>query len=342
MTTSSEHRVRVGVIGAGRIGQVHALNLAFRVEGVELGAIFDPDRAAAERCAARCRGAQVVDDERRLIEDRSLDAVAICSPTGHHADQIERCAGAGKAIFCEKPIDLRLERIDQALATARRAGVTLMIGFNRRFDPGFKRARQMVVEGRIGTPQLVRITSRDPAPPPPEYVRGSGGLFLDMTIHDFDMARWIVGTEVEQVHALGANLVDPAIGEAGDIDTAIIALRYHGGALGAIDNSRKAVYGYDQRLEVFGSEGCAVVGNVPPTTAVLSRAEGVTADLPLHFFVERYEAAYLAEMQEFIDCLRHDRAPSVTGEEARVPVLMALAAERSRREGRPCRVESPA
>jgi len=334
MTTS----IRVGVIGAGRIGRIHALNLSTATDGAELHAVYDPDRAAAEACAARCRTARVVDEAAGLIEDPQIDAVVICSPTGHHAAQIERCAAAGKAILCEKPIDLALERIDGALDAVRRAGVKLMVGFNRRFDPGFARARAMVLEGHIGTPHLVRITSRDPAPPPASYIRGSGGLFLDMTIHDLDMARWIVGDEVDEIHASGANLCDPAIGEAGDIDTAILSLRYRGGALGAIDNSRRAVYGYDQRLEVFGDRGCVAVGNVPPTTAVLARADGVTSDGPLAFFLERYREAYRIEMQAFVDCLRFDRTPPVTGEDGRVPVLMALAAERSRREGRPARV----
>jgi myo-inositol 2-dehydrogenase/D-chiro-inositol 1-dehydrogenase len=327
--------IRIGVVGAGRIGRIHAENLSFRVPGVKLHAIFDPVRSAAEECAACCRIPRVADDARRLIEDPELDAIVICSPTGLHAEQIERCASARKAIFCEKPIDLELDRVDHALACVARAGVPLQLGFNRRFDPGFRRARAIVAEGRIGTPQLVRITSRDPQPPPAEYVRGSGGMFLDMTIHDFDMARWIIGSEVVELHTFAAVLVDPAIGEAGDIDTAVVSLRYASGALGAIDNSRKAVYGYDQRLEVFGSEGCVVVGNVPPTTAILSDRAGVTADLPLHFFLERYQAAYLAEMIDFVECLRAGRAPSVSGQDGRAPVLMALAAERSRREGRP-------
>jgi len=330
--------ISMGVVGAGRIGRIHAENLAFQVQGARLRSIFDPNRAAAEACASRCRIPWVVDDARRLIEDPELDAVVICSPTSEHAEQIELAAAAGKAIFCEKPIDLDLARVDRALASVERAGVPLQLGFNRRFDPGFRRAREMVVEGRIGTPQLVRITSRDPQPPPPEYVRGSGGMFLDMTIHDFDMARWIVATEVAELHAFTGVLVDPAIGEAGDIDTAIVSLRYTSGALGSIDNSRRAVYGYDQRLEVFGSEGCVVVGNVAPTTAVLSRSEGVSSDLPLHFFLERYQAAYLAEILDFVECVRSERPPSVGGRDGRTPILMAIAAERSRREGCPVSV----
>ena len=338
----TDTRVGVGVIGVGRIGALHAQNLAFRIPGATLAAVFDPDREAAEACTKRCGVRLVARDARELIEAPDVAAVVICSPTDLHAEQIEACAAAGKHIFCEKPIDLAISRIDQCLDAVRRAGVKLQIGFNRRFDPGFRRARQAVVDGSSGVPHLVRITSRDPAPPPLGYLQSSGGLFLDMTIHDLDMARWVVGSEVEEISAVGANLVDPEIGLAGDIDTAVLTLRYASGALGTIDNSRRAVYGYDQRLEVFGSRGCVTVGNVVPNTAVLSSATGVTSDPPLHFFIERYEAAFVAEMQDFVDCLREDRAPSVTGADGRIPVLMAMAAERSRKRGQPEKVAIPA
>jgi len=331
-------RIRVGVIGAGRIGRIHAENLAFRVPGAELRAVADVDLAAAEACARRCRAGRAWEDPRRILDDPEIDAVAICSSTDRHARQMEQAADAGKHIFCEKPIHLDLARIDQALARVDEAGVKLMIGFNRRFDPGFRRAREMVAGGEIGAPHLVRITSRDPDPPPAEYVKVSGGMFLDMTIHDLDMARWIIGSEVEEIFAMGAVLVDPAIGEAGDIDTAVLSLRYASGALGSIDNSRRAAYGYDQRLEVFGSKGCVVVGNETASRAVLSSGDGVRSDKPLHFFLERYEAAYIAEMEEFIECLIQDRQPSVAGVDGRTPVVMAMAAQRSRMEGRPVKV----
>ena len=331
-------QIRMGVLGTGRIGRLHAENLAFRVPGAQLVAVADVNLGAARACAAACHVDRAHEDPREVIEDPGIDAVLICSSTDCHADQMEQAAAAGKQIFCEKPIDLDLARIDRALAAVQQAGVKLMIGFNRRFDPGFARAREMVQQGKIGTPHLVRITSRDPAPPPAEYVAVSGGLFLDMTIHDLDMARWIIGSDVEEIHAMSAVLVDPAIGEAGDVDTAILSLRYASGALGSIDNSRKAVYGYDQRLEVFGSEGCVVVGNETPNRAVFSGADGVVSDTPLYFFVERYQAAYVAELQEFVSCLQQDRAPSVTGVDGRMPVLMALAAQRSRLENRPVKV----
>ena len=331
-------QIRMGVLGAGRIGRIHAENLAFRIPGAEVVAVADVNLSAAEACAAACHMDRAYEDPRRVIEAPDVDAVLICSSTDCHADQLEQAAAAGKQIFCEKPIDLDLARIDQALAAVESAGVKLMIGFNRRFDPGFARARQMVQEGRVGTPHLVRITSRDPEPPPAEYAAASGGLFLDMTIHDLDMARWIIGSDVDEIHAMTAVLVDPAIGEAGDVDTAVLSLRYASGALGTIDNSRRAVDGYDQRLEVFGDQGCVVVGNETPSRAVLSRAEGVVSDTPLHFFLERYREAYVAELQEFVSCLQQDRAPSVTGADGRVPVLMALAAQKSRLENRPVKI----
>ena len=333
------HKINIGVLGTGRIGRLHAENLAFRIPGAKLVAVADVNLQAAEDCAHACRVERAHQDPRQVIEDPQIDAVLICSSTDCHADQLEQAAAAGKQIFCEKPIDLDLARIDRALAAVQQAGVTLMVGFNRRFDPSFARARQMVQQGRIGTPHLVRITSRDPSPPPPEYVRVSGGMFLDMTIHDLDMARWIIGSEVTQIHAMSAVLVDPAIGEQGDIDTAVLSLRYACGALGTIDNSRQAVYGYDQRLEVFGSRGCVVVGNETPSRAVLSDAAGVHSELPLHFFVERYQAAYVAEMEEFVACLQQGRAPSVSGVDGRLPVVLALAAQRSRMEDRPVTVE---
>ena len=327
--------IRIAVLGAGRIGRVHAENLAYAVPGAKLVAVADPNREAAEACAQACHVSRAHGDPRRVLEDDNIDAVVICSATGCHADQIEAAADAGKHVFCEKPIDLDLARIDRALARVASQGIKLQVGFNRRFDPGFRRARELVAAGELGTPELVRITSRDPAPPPAEYVKASGGLFLDMTIHDLDMARWIIGSEVTQIHAMASVLVDPAIGEAGDVDTAVLSLRYATGALGTIDNSRRAVYGYDQRVEVFGSEGCVVVGNETASRAVLSNRDGVRSELPLHFFVERYQAAYVAEMQHFVMCLRRGRQPSVTGVDGRMPVVLALAAQRSRLEGRP-------
>jgi len=219
-------------------------------------------------------------------------------------------------------------------------GVKLQVGFNRRFDPNFAAVQQQVASGALGEPHIIRITSRDPAPPPAEYVAGSGGMFLDMTIHDFDMARFLSGSEVTEVHAYGAVLIDPEIGKAGDIDTAVISLKFANGALGIIENSRKAVYGYDQRVEVFGSKGAAMADNNTPTSMVVFNESGTIRDKPLYFFLERYEKAFVAEMQSFIDAIRDDKPTKVSGNDGLAPVLIALAAQESLKTGKPVKVDS--
>ena len=329
--------LRLGLIGAGRIGRVHAANLAQRVPGARLVAVADVFGDAA-RALAREYSLDAYDDHRPLLERGDVDAVVVCSSTDTHAPMITAAAQAGKHIFCEKPIALDLARIDDALGAVADAGVTLQVGFNRRFDAGFGAVRQAVIAGKVGRPEMVRITSRDPEPPPIGYVRVSGGIFLDMTIHDFDMARFLVGEEVVEVSAAGAVLVDPAIGSAGDIDTAVVTLRYASGALGVIENSRRAVYGYDQRVEVFGSAGMVAAGNETSHRAVLSDAQGVHGPLPLYFFLQRYAEAYVAEMQAFVECVRNGTPPPVSGHDGRVPVVMGHAAWKSYREGRPVRL----
>ncbi|MBC7316302.1 MAG: inositol 2-dehydrogenase, partial [Chloroflexi bacterium] len=296
--------------------------------------VADVVLSAAEQVAGEY-GIAAYDDPRRLLEDPSVEAVVICTSTDTHAALIEAAAQAGKHIFCEKPIALDLAAIDRALAAVKATGVKLQIGFNRRFDANFQRARQAVAGGEIGQPHLLRITSRDPQPPPIPYIKVSGGIFLDMTIHDFDMARFLMGAEVEEIFAQGAVLVDPAIGEAGDVDTAIVTLRFANGALGTIDNSRRAVYGYDQRVEVFGSRGMIAVANETPHRATLSDATGVHGPLPEVFFIERYAAAYIAEMRAFVESVLEDKTPPVTGEDGRIPVVMGYAAWKSLRERRP-------
>jgi myo-inositol 2-dehydrogenase/D-chiro-inositol 1-dehydrogenase len=330
--------LNVGVIGAGRIGRVHAENLAYRVRQAKVVAIADVFPEAAQKLATDLQVAAVYSDPQKLLADRQIDAVAICSSTDTHARLMEDAARAGKHIFCEKPIALDLVKIDEALAAVARAGVKLQIGFNRRFDPSFKRVREIVAAGGVGVPHILRITSRDPAPPPIAYVKVSGGIFVDMTIHDFDMARYLMGCEVEEVYAAGNVLVDPEIGHAGDIDTAVITLRFANGALGVIDNSRKAVYGYDQRVEVFGSAGMALVTNKTPDSVVQSDDVAVHSTKPLHFFVERYAEAYVAEMQEFVQAVLEDKAPPVTGMDGRIPVVMGYAAWKSYREHRPVKL----
>jgi myo-inositol 2-dehydrogenase/D-chiro-inositol 1-dehydrogenase len=248
-----------------------------------------------------------------------------------------RAAAAGRAIFCEKPLDLELGRIDAVLAAVARAGVPLMLGFNRRFDPDFARVQALVAAGAIGRPEMLRITSRDPSPPPLPYVRVSGGLFLDMAIHDFDMARFVLG-EVEEVFAVGAALVDPAIGEAGDVDSAITSLRFASGALGLIENSRRVAWGYDQRLEVLGSLGTVANANHSADSVVLATAAGFVGPVPLGFFMDRYVPAYEAEIRAFVRCLVEDRPVPVGGRDGRAAVVLGLAARRSLLERRPVRV----
>jgi myo-inositol 2-dehydrogenase/D-chiro-inositol 1-dehydrogenase len=331
-------KVNVGIIGAGRIGRVHVQNLAYHIPEANVVAIADIFVESAEECAAEFGIPSVSKDHRAVLENDGIEAVVICSSTDTHAQFIEEAAAVGKHIFCEKPIDLDLKRIDRALGAVDKAGVKLQVGFNRRFDPSFKRVRDMVAEGKVGTPHIVHIISRDPAPPPIEYIKVSGGIFVDMTIHDFDMARYLIGSEVEEVYAAGGVMVDPKIGEAGDIDTAMVTLRYANGAIGSIDNSRQAVYGYDQRVEVLGSEGGIVVANRTPDNAIISNADGVHAAKPLYFFIERYTDAYIAEMKEFISCVLENKAPSVTGIDGRIPVVMGLAAWKSYRENRPVKL----
>jgi myo-inositol 2-dehydrogenase/D-chiro-inositol 1-dehydrogenase len=336
---SSEKTIQVGVIGAGRIGKIHAENLATRVPGAAVVAIADPVLAAAQETGARLHIPSISADYRTMLKDAKVQAVAICSSTDTHAQMIVEAAQAGKHIFCEKPIAYDLKKIDAALEAVKEAGVKLQIGFNRRFDPNFRAVRQVVAEGKIGDPRILRITSRDPAPPPIEYVKVSGGMFFDMTIHDFDMARYLIGDDVEEVYVAGGVLVDARIGEAGDLDTAVTTLRFRNGVIGTIDNCRQAAYGYDQRVEVFGSDGMVAAQNNTPNNNVYSNAEGVHSAKPLYFFLERYMDSFIAEMQEFIACIQHNSAPPVGGLDGRTPVLMAMAATQSYREKRPVKID---
>jgi myo-inositol 2-dehydrogenase/D-chiro-inositol 1-dehydrogenase len=330
--------LNVGVIGCGRIGRIHAENLATRIPGARLTAVADVAANAAKEVAAQFHVTKASGEHRELLADPAIDAVAICSSTDTHSRMIQEAAAAGKHIFCEKPIDYDLVRIRAALAAVDKAGVKLQIGFNRRFDPSFAKVRELVASGAVGDPHIIRITSRDPGPPPLEYIKVSGGIFLDMTIHDFDMVRFLSGSEAEEIYAVGDALVDPAIRETGDVDTAIVTMRLKNGALATIDNSRKAVYGYDQRIEVFGSHGAASAGNRTPDAHVLSDATGVHEAKPLHFFLERYAEAYVIEMRAFVDAVLQNQTPPVTGVDGLHPVIMGLAATCSLREGRPVRL----
>ena len=329
--------ITVGVLGAGRIGRLHTDNL-LRMPGVRVKAVADP---YADFAAWPPPGVATGPDPALVLDDPEIEAVLICSPTPTHAPFTEAAAQAGKHVFCEKPVDLEPDRIRRTLAVVEKAGVKLQVGFNRRFDPTFARVRQAVTAGDVGEVQIVKITSRDPEAPPVSYVRSSGGMFLDMTIHDFDMVRFLTGSEIESVHAMGAVLIDPAIGEAGDVDTAVTTMRLANGALAVIENSRQAVYGYDQRVEVFGSAGSAEAGNETPNRVVVSSAGGVRTDNPLYFFLERYQASFVAEMEAFFACIRDDREPPVGGRDGLMSVLVGLAAARSMAENRPVGVEAP-
>lgn len=326
----------MGLVGTGRIGRIHAETLS-KNSAARLLALTDVHQEAARECAAHFGVPRVATDLDDLLADPQIQAVAICSSTETHSNFIRRCAEAGKHVFCEKPIDSDLQRIDAVLESVARAGVKLMIGFNRRFDSNHLRIKEGIESGEIGEPHLLHIISRDPAPPPIEYVRVSGGLFFDMTIHDFDMARFLLG-EVEEVYACAGVRVDPRIGEAGDVDTALITLKFASGAFGTIDNSRQAVYGYDQRVEVFGSRGGLRSENSYPHEVTLSTASAVTRGLPKNFFLDRYMASYQLEMDRFVDCVRSDRPSPVSGEDGRAPVVMALAAQKSLRENRPVKL----
>lgn len=331
-------RVHVGVIGAGRIGALHAAHLVTRIPEAEVIAISDIRYEAAARCASALAIPEVYEAPEPVLAHPGIDAVLICSSTDTHAELVERAAAARKQIFCEKPIDLDLGRVDRVLEAVDRAGVKLMVGFNRRFDHNFRRVRELVQAGAVGTPHMLHIISRDPAPPPAEYVKVSGGIFLDMTIHDFDMARFLINSEVEEVYVEGGVMVDPGIGAAGDIDTAVIVMRFANGVIGTIDNSRKAVYGYDQRVEVFGSGGSVRSGNDYPNTTLVSDAASVHRDLPLNFFMDRYVEAYVEELRTFIACIREDRVPPVTGMDGRQSILMGYAARKSYAEHRPVKL----
>lgn len=326
-------KVNIGVIGVGRIGKLHVRNLKYQVPGTKVLAVADIFEKSAREVASQLEIPIAEKDYRVLLENKDIDAIIICSSTDTHAQIISEAAEAGKHIFCEKPIALDIDSIDQAITAVKKAGVKLQVGFNRRFDPSFKKAKELVAKGTIGTPHLVRITSRDPEPPPISYIKVSGGIFLDMMIHDFDMARYLLGQEVVELMAVGSCLVDPAIGEAGDIDTAIVTLKYEKGAWGTIDNSRKAVYGYDQRIEIFGSEGCITVENKKPTGVIVNGANDIRSDKPVFFFIERYREAYLAEMEEFIKCIQENKETPVGGFDGKISVQMGYAAKESLTKG---------
>jgi myo-inositol 2-dehydrogenase/D-chiro-inositol 1-dehydrogenase len=327
--------LKMGLIGAGRIGRLHAEHLTSRIPSADLLMVADPFEEAARICAERYDIPSYGCDYQEVLDHPDIQAVVICSSTGTHAQIIQEVAQVGKHIFCEKPIALDLPSIDEALDVVERTGVKLQIGFNRRFDTNYRRVRQAVEQGEIGQPLVLHIISRDPEPPPIEYIRISGGIFLDMAIHDFDMARYLVGSEVEEVFAQANSISDPIIAEAGDVENAVIMLRFSNGVIGTISNSRHAVYGYDQRVELLGSAGAISTENNYPNTAIISDAHSIHRDLPLHFFVERYTESFIIEMKAFVDAVLRNEPVLVNGNDGRVPVAIALAAQISLVEHRP-------
>lgn len=325
--------VQIGVIGLGRIGKIHAENLVYRIPNATVHTAVDPDPGTA--AFARQLGIQNHSTNPDAIFNEEIQAVIICSPTPTHFPLIEQAAAKGMHIFCEKPLEMTADKIQEINAIVNKHNVKLQVGFNRRFDPNFHRVQQQVAQGQIGDPHILKITSRDPAPPPVKYIKSSGGMFMDMTIHDFDMARFVVGSEVVEVFAKGSVLVDPAIGEEGDIDTAIITLRFANGCIGVIDNSRKAVYGYDQRLEIFGTKGMSKISNNYSDTAILHNESGTHTGPALNFFMERYKEAYYDEMRLFVDAVANNAAVPVSGEDALAATQIALAANQSLKENKP-------
>lgn len=328
-------QLKVGIIGAGRIGSLHAKSICYNVPTAKVIGITDVFAANAKKVADELGIEKVYADYKEMLADPEIEAVLVCSSTDTHADIAIEAAAAGKHIFCEKPVDLTPAKVEAVIDAVKKAGVKLQVGFNRRFDHNFANIRSMVNDGKIGDVHIVKITSRDPAPPSAEYAAVSGGMFIDMTIHDFDMACFMAGSEVTEVYANATCLVDPAIGAAGDVDTAIISLKFANGAIGVIDNSRRAAYGYDQRVEVFGSNGAAMASNDTPTNVVYMGEDGVVSDKPLYFFLERYMQSFRDEMLQFVEAVLEDKAVPATGVDGLNAILIALAAKKSVAEGRP-------
>ena len=331
-------QLNIGIIGAGRIGKVHAQSITYNVPTAKVLGITDVFKDGLQELADKYGIEKVYNDYKEMLADDEIDAVLVCSSTDTHADISIEAAKAGKHVFCEKPVDLTPAKVQAVINAVAEAGVKLQVGFNRRFDHNFAQVRNLINEGKVGDLELIKITSRDPAPPPAEYAAVSGGMFLDMTIHDFDMARFLAGCDVTEVYANATCLVDPAIGEAGDVDTAIINLKFENGALGVIDNSRRAAYGYDQRVEVFGSKGAACASNDTPSNVVLMDENGCIGEKPLYFFLERYMQSFRDEMLQFVDAIINDKEVPANVDDGLAAIVVALAAKKSVAEGRPVKV----
>lgn len=330
-------KVNIAVIGTGRMGSVHVANLVRHIPQANLSAICDIRLEVAQAVAAELGIQRVVRDYHELLADPSIEAVLIATNTPTHPMIIKDAAVAGKHIFCEKPLALDLNQIDEALQVVENAGVKLQVGFNRRFDKSFQRVHQIVTSGEIGRPCILHIISRDPESPSLEYLKDCGGIFLDMTIHDFDMARYQAG-EVDEIFVMGNVLINHQINQFGDLDTTIVALKFANGAIGTIDNSRQAVYGYDQRLEILCTDGSAKVENEAENTVLMGDREGFHSARPPYFFIQRYAPCYVEEVRQFVECVGEDKPIPVTGFDGRMAVVLGLAAWKSHREQRPVKI----
>ncbi|GLC78470.1 inositol 2-dehydrogenase [Lacrimispora brassicae] len=331
--------VTVGIIGAGRIGKVHTTSICNLVKNGKIKTIADPFMNEETEKWAKSMGVpNTTKDYKEILADPEIDAVLICSSTNTHSPISVEAIQAGKHVFCEKPIDHDIEKIKEVMEALKSSKVKYQVGFNRRFDHNFEAVRNAVAAGKVGEPHIIKVTSRDPEPPSAEYAAVSGGMFLDMTIHDFDMVRYLAGCDAEEIYVQSAVLVDPAIGEAGDVDTAVITLKMENGAIAVIDNSRKAAYGYDQRAEVFGSKGMVATANDTESSAVLSTADGVTGEKPLYFFLERYMQSFAKEVNCFIEAIENDTPTPLGVEDGLKPVLMGIAAKKSVQEHRPVKI----
>lgn len=321
----------IALFGAGRIGQVHAVNISEHNE-TQLYSVIDPFSKGAQALANKYGAKQQSTEE--ALADPNVHGVLIASATDTHAELIELAAKAGKAIFCEKPVHLDIERVRHCLAVVKQHQVPLFVGFNRRYDPQFRKVREMLSAGSIGKAESLLITSRDPSPPPAEYVKVSGGMFRDMTIHDFDMARFIMGEDPVSIYAQGSNLVDPAIGEAGDIDTAFVVMKFPSGAMATITNSRRSGYGYDQRIELHGEKGLLTAKNIHENAVEQWSEAGCVAAKPEYFFLQRYNAAYKAEWLHFVEVLAGRALPECSGYDGELALLMADKALESMKTGK--------
>lgn len=331
--------VKLGIIGAGRIGKVHMESICTQVPNAKVKMVADPFMDAEKEAWAKKKGVeQVTKDYHEILDDPEIDAVLICSSTDTHALISMEAIEAGKHVFCEKPVDHSIEKIRQVQEALKKHPVKYQVGFNRRFDHNFEAVQNAVISGKVGEPHIVRITSRDPEPPALEYVKVSGGMFLDMTIHDFDMARFLAGCDAEEIYVQAAVRIDPAIGKAGDVDTAVITMKMENGSIVTIDNSRKAVYGYDQRVEVFGSQGMVSVSNDTISSAVVSNSEGVMGEKPLYFFLERYMQSYAKEIRAFVQAIEQDTETPLGITDGLEAVRMGLAAKKSLAEHRPVKM----